>query len=248
MDDKLKIPGGALANRPLHFFWMVDCSSSMSGDKIGAVNHAIQECIEPMREEAAGNPNAQLYIRTLKFASGASWVTAEPVPIEEFAWEDVEANGITDLGKAFELLAGQLSMPPMPAWALPPVIVLLTDGYPTDDWKRPLEKLLKMPWGKKAVKVAIAIGKDADRSVLEAFTGNPEAVLDAGNPEILTHFIKWASTVASAVSNPTSNPTEESADPQASQEPQSEEAPESRMLEGNISLPDLDEVDTEDVW
>lgn len=248
MADKLKIPGGALANRPLHFFWMVDCSSSMSGDKIGAVNHAIQECIEPMREEAAGNPNAQLYIRTLKFASGASWVTAEPVPIEEFAWEDVEANGITDLGKAFELLAGQLSMPPMPARALPPVIVLLTDGYPTDDWKRPLEKLLKMPWGKKAVKVAIAIGKDADRSVLEAFTGNPEAVLDAGNPEILTHFIKWASTVASAVSNPTSNPAEESADPQASQEPRSEEAPESRVLEGNISLPDLDEVDTEAVW
>ncbi len=248
MADKLKIPGGALANRPLHFFWMVDCSSSMSGDKIGAVNHAIQECIEPMREEAAGNPNAQLYIRTLKFASGASWVTAEPVPIEEFAWEDVEANGITDLGKAFELLAGQLSMPPMPARALPPVIVLLTDGYPTDDWKRPLEKLLKMPWGKKAVKVAIAIGKDADRSVLEAFTGNPEAVLDAGNPEILTHFIKWASTVASAVSNPTSNPTEESAEPQASQEPQSEDAPEGRVLEGNISLPDLDEVDTEDVW
>ena len=248
MADKLKIPGGALATRPLHFFWMVDCSSSMSGDKIGAVNHAIQECIEPMREEAAGNPNAQLYIRTLKFASGASWVTAEPVPIEDFAWEDVEANGITDLGKAFELLAGQLSMPPMPARALPPVIVLLTDGYPTDDWKRPLEKLLKMPWGKKAVKVAIAIGKDADRSVLEAFTGNPEAVLDAGNPEILTHFIKWASTVASAVSNPTSNPTEESAEPQASQEPQSEDAPEGRVLEGNISLPDLDEVDTEDVW
>ena len=180
MADKLKIPGGALANRPLHFFWMVDCSSSMSGDKIGAVNHAIQECIEPMREEAAGNPNAQLYIRTLKFASGASWVTAEPVPIEEFAWEDVEANGITDLGKAFELLAGQLSMPPMPARALPPVIVLLTDGYPTDDWKRPLEKLLKMPWGKKAVKVAIAIGKDADRSVLEAFTGNPDPFHQVG--------------------------------------------------------------------
>lgn len=163
MADKLKIPGGALANRPLHFFWMVDCSSSMAGDRIGAVNHAIQECIEPMREEAAGNPNAQLYIHTLKFASGASWVTAEPVPIEEFAWEDVEANGITDMGKAFELLAGQLSMPPMPDRALPPVIVLLTDGYPTDDWKRPLEKLLKMPWGKKAVKVAIAIGKDAER-------------------------------------------------------------------------------------
>ena len=246
MADKLKIPGGALANRPLHFFWMVDCSSSMAGDRIGAVNHAIQECIEPMREEAAGNPNAQLYIHTLKFASGASWVTAEPVPIEEFAWEDVEANGITDMGKAFELLAGQLSMPPMPARALPPVIVLLTDGYPTDDWKRPLEKLLKMPWGKKAVKVAIAIGKDAERSVLEAFTGNPEAVLDAGNPEVLTHFIKWASTVASAVSNPTSNPMEVGDVQETEQSPQETQEP--RMLDGNITLPDLDDVNAEDVW
>lgn len=246
MADKLKIPGGALANRPLHFFWMVDCSSSMAGDRIGAVNHAIQECIEPMREEAAGNPNAQLYIHTLKFASGASCVTAEPVPIEEFAWEDVEANGITDMGKAFELLAGQLSMPPMPDRALPPVIVLLTDGYPTDDWKRPLEKLLKMPWGKKAVKVAIAIGKDAERSVLEAFTGNPEAVLDAGNPEVLTHFIKWASTVASAVSNPTSNPMEVG-DVQETEQ-SSQETQEPRMLDGNITLPDLDDVNAEDVW
>ena len=246
MADKLKIPGGALANRPLHFFWMVDCSSSMAGDRIGAVNHAIQECIEPMREEAAGNPNAQLYIHTLKFASGASWVTTEPVPIEEFAWEDVEANGITDMGKAFELLAGQLSMPPMPARALPPVIVLLTDGYPTDDWKRPMEKLLKMPWGKKAVKVAIAIGKDAERSVLEAFTGNPEAVLDAGNPEVLTHFIKWASTVASAVSNPTSNPMEVG-DVQETEQ-SSQETQEPRMLDGNITLPDLDDVNAEDVW
>lgn len=246
MADKLKIPGGPLANRPLHFFWMVDCSSSMAGDRIGAVNHAIQECIEPMREEAAGNPNAQLYIHTLKFASGASWVTAEPVPIEEFAWEDVEANGITDMGKAFELLAGQLSMPPMPDRALPPVIVLLTDGYPTDDWKRPLEKLLKMPWGKKAVKVAIAIGKDAERSVLEAFTGNPEAVLDAGNPEVLTHFIKWASTVASAVSNPTSNPMEVG-DVQETEQ-FSQETQEPRMLDGNITLPDLDDVNAEDVW
>ena len=235
-----------MANRPLHFFWMVDCSSSMAGDRIGAVNHAIQECIEPMREEAAGNPNAQLYIHTLKFASGASWVTAEPVPIEEFAWEDVEANGITDMGKAFELLAGQLSMPPMPDRALPPVIVLLTDGYPTDDWKRPLEKLLKMPWGKKAVKVAIAIGKDAERSVLEAFTGNPEAVLDAGNPEVLTHFIKWASTVASAVSNPTSNPMEVG-DVQETEQ-SSQETQEPRMLDGNITLPDLDDVNAEDVW
>ena len=43
MEMKLKMPGGEMASRPLHFFWAVDCSGSMSGSKIDAVNHAIQE-------------------------------------------------------------------------------------------------------------------------------------------------------------------------------------------------------------
>lgn len=112
MEMKLKMPGGEIANRPLHFFWVVDCSGSMSGSKIDAVNHAIQECIQPMKDEVANYPNAQLYIRTLKFSTGASWVTADPVRIEDFAWEDLETDGITDMGKAFEMIAAQLEMPP----------------------------------------------------------------------------------------------------------------------------------------
>lgn len=213
MEKKLNRPVGELANRPLHFFWVVDCSGSMSGDKIDAVNHAIQESIQPMRDEAEKNPNAQLYVRALKFATGASWLTAEPVRIEDFAWEDltIEDWAVTDLGKAFEMIAAQLDMPPMPSRALPPVIVVLSDGLPTDDWKRPLEKLLSMPWGKKAVKVAIAIGKGADRSVLEAFTGNSETVFNASNPDTLVHLIKWASTIASTVSKPTTQPNKEEA-------------------------------------
>ena len=211
---ELKRPGGELANRPLHFFWVVDCSGSMGGDKIDTVNHAIQECIQPMRDEAAGNPNAQLFIRTLKFSGGASWVTPEPVPIEEFEWTDLDTDGITDLGKALDMVADQLEMPPMPARALPPVIVLLSDGYPTDDWKRPLERLQKLPWGKKAVKIAIAIGSKADKGVLETFTGNPETVLSADNRDTLVHLIKWASTAAAAVSQPASVPVEEMSDGQ----------------------------------
>lgn len=215
MEKKLNRPVGEIANRPLHFFWVVDCSGSMSGDKIDAVNHAIQETIQPMKDVAENNPNAQLYVRALKFATGASWLTAEPVRIEDFAWEDLTIDdwAVTDLGKAFEMIAAQLDMPPMPSRALPPVIVLLSDGMPVDDWKRPLEKLLSMPWGKKAVKVAIAIGKDADRSVLEAFTGNKETVFNASNPEMLVHLIKWASTIASTVSKPTTHMQEEEETP-----------------------------------
>ena len=204
--QELQRPGGELATRPIHFFWVVDCSGSMYGEKIGIVNNTIQECIPEMRNSADNNPNAQLLIRALQFSSGASWITTSPVPVENYSWEDMDANGLTELGKAFDLLAAQLSIPPMPSRALPPVIVLLSDGQPTDDYKKSLDKLKGMPWFRKAVKIAISIGQDADDDVLIEFTGNKELVLQANNATALAKMIKWASTTASMVSAPSSKP------------------------------------------
>ena len=68
--EVLQRPGGELATRPIHFFWVVDCSGSMYGEKIGIVNNTIQECIPEMRSAADNNPNAQLLIRALQFSSG----------------------------------------------------------------------------------------------------------------------------------------------------------------------------------
>ena len=143
-------------------------------------------------------------MRTLKFSTGASWVTSNPTNIEEFDWNDLDAGGVTDLGQAFDMLAAQLTIPPMTDRALPPVIVLLSDGQPTDDYKKGLDKLLHLPWGKKAVRIAISIGQDANDDVLQEFTGNRELVLQANNPESLVKCIKWASTAASVVSAPAS--------------------------------------------
>ena len=50
--NNLRRPGGELASRPLHFFWVVDCSGSMFGEKIGTLNHAIQETVPEMVEAA----------------------------------------------------------------------------------------------------------------------------------------------------------------------------------------------------
>lgn len=50
MAEALKRPGGELASRPLHFFWVVDCSGSMYGEKIGTVNHAIQSIRKHCRQ------------------------------------------------------------------------------------------------------------------------------------------------------------------------------------------------------
>ena len=69
-----------------------------------------------------------------------------------------------------------------------------------------MEKLKKLPWFRKAVKIAISIGQDADDEVLIEFTGNKELVLQANNATALAKMIKWASTTASMVSAPSSKP------------------------------------------
>ncbi|MFG2988507.1 tellurium resistance protein [Streptomyces sp. NPDC048257] len=186
-----------MANRPVHFIWLIDCSYSMQGEKIGQLNYAIREAVPEMLSVAHDNPAAQLLLRTLTFSTTARWHHKDPVPVEQFTWQDVQVDGMTNLGEALQLAARELDTPPMPQRALKPVLALVSDGVPTDDWKAGLRAVDATPWGRKAVRVAIAIGADADRTVLQEFLGNPELQpLDANSPKQLAAAIRWASTAA----------------------------------------------------
>ena len=204
-------PGGELASRPLHFIWIADASGSMQQDgKIQALNNAIREAIPHMKKVADDNPNAQVLVRAVKFSDGAQWHISQPTPVADFAWNDIPAEGETDMGKALSLVAEQLKMPPMSERALPPVLVLISDGQPTDDFDKGLNELLNEPWGKKAVRIAISIGQDADSDVLQKFIAHPEMKpLSANSPEALVKHIKWASTaVLKSASSPTAGGTD----------------------------------------
>jgi uncharacterized protein YegL len=192
-----KRPGGQLAKRPLHFIWILDCSGSMSvGGKIQALNQAIREAIPHMQGAARQNPEAETLVRAVKFSSGAQWHIATPTPVSEFKWVDLTADGETSLGAALSMVAEELRIPPMPSRALLPVLVLVSDGQPTDDFATGLKRLMAEEWGKRAVRTAIAIGQDADYRVLQRFIGNDERKpLAANNLEALVDQIRWVSTV-----------------------------------------------------
>lgn len=230
--EKLRRPGGEISKRPLHFFFVCDVSGSMSYDgKIEALNNAIKEALPHMQSIAAENPNAKIYIRVLVFSEGARWLYPEAIPVENFVWKDLTAYGQTDMGEALRMIADELKIPPMTNRALPPVIVLISDGQPTDDFKGGLRALNSIPWGIKAVRIAIAIGKDADEYVLQDFIGDRELKpLRANNPEMLVRYIKWASTsVVSSVSDPDT---------------------ETKRQRGNVPLPPVPDeiIDVDDVW
>ncbi len=186
---------GKISLRPLHFIFITDCSASMGhGGKIQALNQAIRGAIPAIKKEADENPNAQVFLRAVKFSQGAQWHIATPTPVNQFKWIDLEVDNSavdsTDMGAAFLLVADQLKIPPMPERALPPVLILISDGQPTDDYKKSLDTLNSLPWGKNAIRPAIAIGKDANHDVLKEFMGNPEIEpLQANNPEALIQYI-----------------------------------------------------------
>jgi len=231
-----KRPGGEMATRPLHFIWITDCSGSMSVDgKMQALNNAIRETIPHMKGVADENPNADVLIRAIKFSSGAQWHISQPTKVEDFIWNDLSADGVTDLGKALEMVADELKIPPMTDRALPPVLVLLSDGQPTDNYTKGIDALMAQNWGKKAVRIAIAIGEDADLEALQKFIGNTEIKpLQANNPEALVRYIKWVSTVVL-----------QSASSPASQT--STDAPTSNVaVPAPVAVDDID--DASDVW
>lgn len=170
--------------------------------KMQALNNALREMVPHLVEVAGQNPHAEVLVRVIAFSSGARWHLAEPTPVEDLVWVDLEAVGYTDLGAALRLLVEELRVPPMPERALPPALVLVSDGLPTDDWRAGLGALMDEPWGHRAVRMAVGIGRDADLEVLQRFIGPGElAPVTANNPEQLVRLMRWASTHASRVAS-----------------------------------------------
>lgn len=192
------IPGGAMAYRPVNFFWLLDQSSSMSTHgKIGALNFAVREALPYMRDAAKSNPSARLMVRALTFSSGARWHDTAPVEVNSYSWADIACNGGTDMGAAFRLVAQELTDVKIPGRAMRPVLCLISDGQPTDDWRSGLRTLDATPWGRRAVRAAIAIGEDANNLMLKEFLANPELEpLVVKNVEQLALAIRWVSTSA----------------------------------------------------
>ena len=119
-------------------------------------------------------------------------------------------------------MAAALDPAVMDQRALPPVLVLISDGAPTDDYDAGLAVLLRQPWARKAVRLAVAIGHDADEDDLQKFIGPVPSgfsdaaghqrdaepgrrPLQANDASTLARYIRWASTaVLGAASRPLS--------------------------------------------
>jgi uncharacterized protein YegL len=197
-----------LVRRQLHVLLALDCSGSMRGSKIASLNYAIRAAIPELRNAAAENPEVEVRLRALRFSSSVNWHIESPTPLDALDWSDLAADGETNMGEALAAMAGALTAEALPGRQLPPVIVLVSDGYPSDDVEAGLSALMSSYYGNRALRVAISIGSDADEEILERFIGHPSMrPLQANNAQDLARQIKWATTMpVRSTSSPTNAP------------------------------------------
>lgn len=203
MPDISKLDG--TVRRELTVFYVLDTSGSMTGAPISTLNKAMEETVEVLKDQAKANADALLKIGVLEFNSGCRWVQpAGPEELEDFFWDDLEAGGLTDVGAALTELDSKLSRNAFLkslTGAYLPIIIFMSDGYATDEYKAALDEIRQNKWFRRATKIGFAIGDDPDYKMICEVVGNNEAVVRTNDLETFAKLLKFVSvTTAMTVS------------------------------------------------
>ncbi len=174
------------AIKELHMFYLLDTSGSMSGEGIAQLNSGMRETIRILKDKFEASGDARLRISVMTFNTVAAWVTGTPASkhseyIEDFIdFPEQSAQGLTHLGDALNMLRAGLSRNEMlesPTGNKRPIIIIMSDGAPNDDWQSALRKIQENRWFQQAIKIGIALGSNANEGVLAEVVGDREGVL-----------------------------------------------------------------------
>ena len=201
-----RMPGGGISQRPLHVILLADCSGGMKGEKIQALNFAIADMMPHLAAWERDQEQARVFVRAVAFASEPRWHIREPTPVSEIRWKPLQpvSKGLTHMGPAFAMVAEALTPGHLERRALRPALILITDGMATDPpggFEAGLAALMSQPAGRAALRLSVAIGRDAQSDALARFTGDPGVpVLVADNTEDIADRLVAASLAVSRMS------------------------------------------------
>jgi uncharacterized protein YegL len=202
-----------IVRRQLFVFFLCDTSGSMIDRKISACNTVMRELIPELYNEF--NEKVDLKVAVLEFSTGCRWLYPEPRSVDSIVWQNLEAAGSTDMGAMIIELNDKLSRKKflkINAVATAPVLFLLSDGEATDDFDKGLACISQNTWYRNAIKIALAIGENANVTQLAKFTGNPELVLSTDtSPEKIKQWIRVCTMTASEIASGNSRLTKEGA-------------------------------------
>ncbi len=189
--------------RRLPVYLLLDTSGSMTGEPIEAVRNGVQVLISTLRQDPYALETA--FLSVITFDSTAKQV----VPLSElsaFQMPDIKAAGTTALGEALTMLAQKLETEVQKSTAdikgdWKPLVFLMTDGMPTDDFQKGLREFKKQKTG---MVVACAAGRNVDTTLLKQLT-DIVVQLDTADSSTIKAFFKWVSASISTGSQKVEN-------------------------------------------
>ena len=197
-----------MSTRRLPVYLVIDCSESMAGPAFEAVQRGLALLLNELR----GNPQAleTAWISLITFARTAK-VLVPLTEIGQFKAPNMVLGSGTALGDGLLLLEKQIKTEIHAQTAerkgdWKPIVFILTDGDPTDNWKQTADRFKSEIVGKKANVIAVACGNEANVSLLKHITENV-LQLKEGSEVGFSAFFKWvsASVQASSVKFSTGN-------------------------------------------
>ena len=165
--------------KPLPLYLLLDVSSSMEGSKIDNLNQAIRDLINSLSGEE--KVEIEILISIITFGSQAN-LHLSPTSASKVEFSNLTANGMTSMGAALKMAKDMIEdKETTPSRAYRPTIVLVSDGQPNDNWKKSLDDFINSGRSQKCDRIAMAIGSDADESVLNQFMVGSEHKLFYGS-------------------------------------------------------------------
>ena len=177
--------------RRLPVYLLLDTSGSMTGEPIEAVKNGVQMMVHSLRQNLQAIETA--FVSIITFDSEAKQL----IPLTDlasFQTVDLKAAGTTALGAALSLLADKLenevtktTLEQKGDWK--PIVFIMTDGVPTDDWQAGFQKLKAV---KKGLIVGCAAGNNADDKVLKEIA-DQVVRLSNTDADSIGKFFQWVS-------------------------------------------------------
>ena len=184
--------------KPLPVILLLDTSGSMLGDKIANLQSAVEDMVATFIAQESKEIKIQLAVIT--FGENVNFLWKKPiyVPVRDVQIPRMDAKGSTPMGTAITAAKDVIEDKDATHDCKLPVVVLVSDGRPNDEWREPLNQFISGGKSQRCQRFALAIGADADRNVLKMFTQNEENVLYANDAKYIADRFRLISMTISS--------------------------------------------------